>query len=392
MPLPLQLNWIRERFDPFSIVYLDSLICELASSTTRWSDRLTLGQSSDQKFVSKLLSNLKINRAEQVVATYLDPKGFGTRFKKDRKMQQRVTSLIEDVVEGNTGSIRRYGSLDQFYNDRSNLLSGDSPFEALMVLDTMFACRIILPQDMNQALPETVETHPRCVECVMIDDHPRLLTLNDRHIMLSVDRRAFYEWTEEFTKILSVGWHPFTRTIGFYTTSASGQPFVRVLAILMQPYPILSEVLSARGGAPAQQHLISELAANLATIKQILNTYQMLTTAASATGATAATTSTPAPSTTAPPRLTFRAYRRLMYPVYIIQMLCSLNGISSTGLQRRARPTYDLLQQYLEHLQKLHEYKQFLAPQVLEMAPPDGIEMLLEEPKRSNGQELALYE
>jgi hypothetical protein len=75
-----------------------------------------------------------------------------------------------------------------------------------------------------------------------------------------------------------------------------------------------------------------------------------------------------------------------------VQTLCGLNGISGTGLRRRAKPTYDLLEQYLEQLQNLHDQKQYLSPQVLVMAPPDGIETLLEEPKRVEGLELAIYE
>lgn len=81
-----------------------------------------------------------------------------------------------------------------------------------------------------------------------------------------------------------------------------------------------------------------------------------------------------------------------MYPIYMTQLLCGLNGISGLGLRRGARPTYNLLRAYLEKLQELHEYKDFLSSQVLEMAPPDGIETLLEEPRRSNGQELMLYD
>lgn len=92
------------------------------------------------------------------------------------------------------------------------------------------------------------------------------------------------------------------------------------------------------------------------------------------------------------PNLTFTEYRRYMYPIYVIQLICGLNGITASGLRRGARSTYILLEDYLDQLQKLHDYKDHLSVQVLEMAPPDGIEALLEEPPRLNGQELAPYD
>lgn len=536
MPLPPQLRWLRRKFDPLSIVYLDSLVCEMAS-TNIWLSRLTPGQSPAQKFASLLAGKLRIKATEKTVANYLDPKGLGTRFKKDRNLQHEVAKVIEDSITGDSNLIRRYEGLDRFYRERNSLLSDDSAPEVLVALDTMFACRLSLPNDLKLALPEKVEADPRYVECALIDEHPKLLTLYDRHVVLSVDRRAFYEWTEEFTRILTVGWHPFTRTIGYYTTSASGQPFVRVLAILMQPYPSLSEVLLPRRAEPANENLHAVLASNLATIQQWMqihpaaapptassaggpaptNTPPPAPAASSASGPAPSNTPSPAsvtasaggpaPTSTPPPaaagsstsastppvppsspaiaaggqltpappesptvgrppgpvagtaipanvthgsptppaaqasatsgtaasqpagppaaggspsssggtgpqagsaaarssggtastpaaltQLTFRDYRRLIYPVYVVQTLCGLNGISGTGLRGRAKPTYDLLEKYLEQLQNLHDLKQYLSPQVLVMAPPDGIETLLEEPKVSEGLELAIYE
>ncbi len=409
MPLPHDLDWIQQRFDPFTIVYLDSLACGLPSATFGLS-RLTPGRSS-RPFADQLAGTLRIQPAERTVANYLDPKGLGTRFKKDRNLQKAVAGLMTNPMTGGPNAINSYQSLDLFYQQRNTLLKDGSTTEALVVLDTMFACRLVLPEDLNLALPDKVEGDSRYVECVLIDEHPKLLTWYDQHIMLSVDRRAFYEWTEEFTRILTVGWHPFTRTIGYYTTSAGGQPFIRVLAILMQPYPPLSDFLPSRRGSADNLHTV--LTANLNTMRQIIQNYAAAATASNTaptappaasppsgpaadsappSSPTGAALATPSPTLAEPAKLAFPEYRRLMYPVYVAQTLCSLNGVSAIGLQQRAKPTYDLLALYLEQLQRLHDYKDFLSPQVLMMAPPSGIETLLEEPKRYEGQDLAIYE
>lgn len=545
MPLPNTLDWISRRFDAFSIVYLDSLICELASTTTWWSRHVQLTQTSTQRFANQLTSQLKVKPEETVVTSYLDPNGLGTRFKKDHDLQRAITELIEqELTTVRSGSIRSFDSLDRFFDQRSTLLGKGAPAEVLVALDTMFACRIILPEETNLALPAQIEDDPRSVECVLTDQHPKLLTLYDRHIVLSVDRRAFYEWTTDFTRILTVGWHPFTRTIGYYTTSAGGQPFIRVLAILMRPYPLIREVLLPRRSARTHENMQTVLANNLDAIGRKIKEYQTATAAppvsvtghpatigtahpsapatastvhpptststqsgispapsigptapatnpptpptahtaipggsppspptgaptsntpsssptsglvptTAATGSTtpitapttpppggvpsaplsgvtqsaggpptpstthstgtggtspvppgrsktvhpppgtASTGATRTPTATTPARLTLTEYRQFMYPIYMTQLLCGLNGISGLGLRRGARPTYNLLRAYLEKLQELHEYKDFLSSQVLEMAPPDGIETLLEEPRRSNGQDLMLYD
>lgn len=287
MPIPRDLTWIEGHFDSFNVVYVDSLICQVGANLP-WKARFAVaGLTPAQRFVTQLRATLGMKPPLTSAATYLDPQGSGTRLKSSRSLQLAVSRMINEGMQtaASPSLIPQFASVQDLLSKRKTLSPPDFQEGKLCAVTAVFSTLARIPPHMKDTTLYGPESETYSFECILADQQPNLLNLLDQPLWLNLDHRAFYNWTHDLTQILSVGWYPFTNVVGLLTTSSGGQPYMRVLAILMKPYPHMGQVLDVSSPAAARESLVAIMRINQVVVQSKCQEFEAATQAASAAAA-----------------------------------------------------------------------------------------------------------
>lgn len=337
-----EFDWLNHLFQEreYDLIYLDPLVCSFALYKTEFSlwTQPRPEKRAIESFLGRLVKTLGIKPEDASPPSFLETKGFGTKFKSNRALQRRVARVINQHL--NEVATRHYHSIVSLQRQKAPLENiADRPQgESLIIVDAMLSTRAGAPeaiQQVVQAPGQYLDNSMRSIECMLTDDPSPVLTLCDPVIGLMVDEIAFYNWTEAFNIILSAGWYSFARTVGLYSTIPGGPPYINAIAILMRPYPSLNEVLTHRQGKPQRCCLPGMLEHVLE--KSLKPEIEKLKTSGIA------------------PIKVYDRDKEFLSPVYVFKFFCQLHRTSCQGLQARANPTYQVLKTYLEHLRVLGE-------------------------------------
>lgn len=376
-----EFDWLKHQFREYDLVYLDPLVCDPAlrkSYSSRWTFWRS-GKKSIESFLGRLIKSLGIRPEDTYPSYFLEYKGFGTRFRSDRILQRHVARVINQHLDEVT--TRHYHSAASLQGQKASLekIADRLQGESLIIVDAMLSTRAGAPEEIQQVVQAPVQhldNSMRSIECMFTDSPGPLLTLCDPVIGLMVDEHVFYNWTGAFRTILSVGWYPFARTVGLYSTSPGGHPFINVIAILMRPYPSLDEVLEPSRGKPARCSLPGMLEYLLENslepeIERLKNERQKSKKTVPASAGTSAVTS----------KRVYDRDEQFLSPVYLFLLFCQLNRTSWQGLRARANYAYQVLQTYLERLELLGKCLEDLG--IESQIPPQetGVRELLPEPE-----------
>lgn len=344
-----ELDWLSQRFLEYDLVYLDPLVGDL-SLHRPWLSQWLVWRSEEKaiaSFLGRLIETLGIRPEDASPSSFLGREGFGARFRSDRTLQRRVARVInEHLTEVKTRHHSDVASLQERKVSLCENIADRAEGGSLIVVDGMFATRAKAPEEIQRSIQAPVQyqdNSTRGIECMMADSPARLIALSDPVIGLMVSRRAFYYWTEAFTAILSAGWYPWSRAVGLYETIPGGHAFVNVIAILMRPYPSLDEVLVALPGEDSR----CSLPGTLQHILENLLNPEIENLQAAKRKAGIADTGTRAATSLKP---VYDRDKEFLVPVYLFQLCCQLNRVSSLGLQVRANRAYQVLLAYLDRL------------------------------------------
>jgi len=392
-----EFEWLKRRFREYDLVYLDPLVCNPAlrkSGLSRWAFWRSSEEKAIASFLGQLIETLGITPKDASPSSFLEDKGLGTRFKSDRILQRRAAHVINQYLAKDELEARHHYIIASLQRQKTSLEKiADRPNgDSLIIVDAMFATRAKAPEEIQRAVQAPVQyqdNSARTIECVLTDSPGPLLTLHDPVIGLRVDGHAFYNWTEAFNTILSAGWYPFARAVGLYATSPGGHPFIKVIAILMRPYPSLDEVLapplgeSPRCCLPGMLEYVLENSLNpeidkLQDEKKKEGRGTKRKTRATSAG-TGAVTSL---------KRVYDRDEQFLFPVYLFQLCCQLNRTSYLGLQVRANRAYQVLRLYLERLKVLGECLKNLEIESQIVSQETDVRKLLPEPELRGRREL----
>lgn len=372
-----EYEWLKRRFGEYDLVYLDPLICDPTLSQS-WLSQRAFWHSEKKalaSFLGRLTETLSIRPEEASPSSFMEEKGFGTRFKSDRIAQRHVAQVINQFLA--KVEARRYRSVDLLRREKSSLFAkiADRPKgESLIIVDAMFATRASAPEELIRTIEAPVQlqnSSVRTIECVLSDSPGPLLTLRDPVIGLMVNRHAFYNWTAAFNTILYAGWYPFARTVGLYTTLPGGHPFVNVIAILVRTFPSLEEVLR-----PPPTELPMECfpeALDYHLKNSLAPEIQELGSKAGAAGI--GTT----PSTSLD--TVYDKDEWFLSPICAFQLCCKLNIVTWQGLLARASRAYDVFNRYLQGVEALGKCLSALGMDSRIISQETDLKELLPEPE-----------
>jgi len=376
-----EFEWLDRRFRDYDLVYLDPIVCDPALRKS-WLSRWFSWRSEDRaagSFLYRLIQTLELRSEDASPSFFLEKEGLGTRFKSDRIMQRCVAGVVNKHLA--EVKARHYTSVASLERDKRSVEKiVDKPRgNSLIIVDAMFSSRAKVPEEIQwtvQCPAQYTDKSIRSVEAILSDSPAPLLTLHDPVIGLMVDNQAFYNWTEAFTTILAARWYPFARTVGLYATSPGGPPFIKVIAILMRPYPSLNEVLSPWPGEPARCSLSGMLEYVLkSALEPEIERLQRLQDEKDK----AATTD---PGAAVPPfsKIPYERDKQFLSPVRLFQLCCQLNRVSCQGLQAKAPRPYQVLRAYVERLEVLRQCLRDLGIQSQIVSHETDIGRLLPEP------------
>lgn len=374
-----EFAWLKCRFREYDLVYLDPLVCDPTLRSKSWLSRCAFWRSEERaitSFLGQLIETLGITPKDASPSSFLEGKGFGTRFKSDRILQRHATRAIDQHLARDEFEARHHYIIASLQRQKSSLEKiADRPNgDSLIIVDAMFATRAKTPEEIQRAVQAPVQyqdNSTRTIECMLTDIPAPLLTLHDSVIGLRVDGHAFYNWTEDFTTILAADWYPFARAVGLCATSPGGHPFINVIALLMRSYPSLDQVLAPPLGESPRCCLPGML--EYIMRNSLDPEIEQLQKKVAAAGAgTSAVTSL---------KRVYDRDEQFSFPVYLFQLCCQLNGVSWRGLQARASRAYHVFNTYLEHLEDLGKCLEDLGIESLIISQETDIEKLLPEPE-----------
>ena len=245
-----ELSDLDNRFDKnYDLLYVDPLICDPALNLPRLAE-YAFWQHDEKNVVHFLRRFLKgLDVGSTTVASY--ERDLAKKIQADRELQKKVAHIVDE---------ERHPLNGHYYCDVDSLLVSkrqhsrphdESRLNSLVVVDGAFfhspgdngqGSQHISPpmQEMIHAAPKRQGNSMRTARGALVDRMIPLLTLPSSLVGLIVSERTFYRWNETFTAVLSAGWYPLSRVVGFYIDG--GIPLIEVLAILLRPYPSLCEL------------------------------------------------------------------------------------------------------------------------------------------------------
>lgn len=370
------IPWFRQATTDYELIYLDPNVCAMKPEQRGFLSLLRVSpkKGTPEGFIREIDQLIQATSSQNSPNEFFDDDGIGSIVRKQRVTQRKFSTLINKYGKNGAATLAHLKSVADFRQKSPKMLAyaDKRSAESLVMIDAMFATSSALPTEivMTQSLsPERRYGSMRRLEGVLLDIPPRFAMFGDAVVPLMMDSRVTSNWTVSLTTMMSAGWYPTVRVVGFLATASQSHCYIDVIAILARPWPDAAKLFHTNEADELGSDLTSLLEQvskkHLEPIFEPLNEDQAVSSAQDATR----------------PSVSFGEYKDLLSPIQFAQLLAYLNGVHGSALKLRAPKTYQEIGTYLEGMKRLYNFLDESSQLILQDQDLDlELEKLLPEP------------